>query len=57
MSTAHLVEGVRTLIGGYGGGLATGRPDDLAAHALRALRQRLRRSTGAPASHALSDRL
>ncbi|MBK7721003.1 MAG: 3-oxoadipyl-CoA thiolase [Austwickia sp.] len=36
-STAYLVGGVRTPIGRYGGGLANVRPDDLAAHAVRAL--------------------
>ncbi|GAB3942555.1 bifunctional 3-oxoadipyl-CoA/3-oxo-5,6-dehydrosuberyl-CoA thiolase [Kribbella albertanoniae] len=34
---AFLVDGVRTPIGRYGGALATVRPDDLAAHAIRAL--------------------
>ena len=37
MTTAYLVAGTRTPIGRYGGALATVRPDDLAAHALRAL--------------------
>ena len=37
MSEAYLVDGVRTPIGRYGGGLASVRPDDLAAHVLRAL--------------------
>lgn len=37
MSTAYLVSGVRTPIGRYGGALASVRPDDLAAHVLRAL--------------------
>ena len=41
MTTAYLVDGVRTPIGRYGGGLAAVRPDDLAAHALRALVGRL----------------
>ncbi len=41
MTTAYLVAGVRTPIGRYGGSLATVRPDDLAAHALRALVERL----------------
>ncbi|MFF1818643.1 3-oxoadipyl-CoA thiolase [Kribbella sp. NPDC058245] len=36
-SEAFLVDGVRTPIGRYGGALATVRPDDLAAHAIRAL--------------------
>jgi acetyl-CoA acetyltransferase len=35
--TAYLVGGVRTPIGRYGGALAAVRPDDLAAHCLRAL--------------------
>ncbi|RJK95994.1 3-oxoadipyl-CoA thiolase [Vallicoccus soli] len=38
--TAYLVDGVRTPIGRYGGALAAVRPDDLAAHALRALLER-----------------
>jgi 3-oxoadipyl-CoA thiolase len=37
MSEAFLVTGVRTPIGRYGGGLAPVRPDDLAAHVIRAL--------------------
>jgi 3-oxoadipyl-CoA thiolase len=37
MSRAFLVDGVRTPIGRYGGGLAGVRPDDLAAHVLREL--------------------
>ena len=41
MSTAYLVDGVRTPIGRYGGALAHVRPDDLAACALRALVERL----------------
>ncbi|MEO7980419.1 MAG: 3-oxoadipyl-CoA thiolase, partial [Sporichthyaceae bacterium] len=41
MSEAFLVDGVRTPIGRYGGALAPVRPDDLAAHALRALVDRL----------------
>ncbi len=41
MSTAYLVDGVRTPIGRYGGSLAAVRPDDLAAHVLRALTDRL----------------
>jgi 3-oxoadipyl-CoA thiolase len=40
MSQAYLVDGVRTPIGRYGGALAAVRPDDLAAHALRALVRR-----------------
>jgi 3-oxoadipyl-CoA thiolase len=35
--TAYLVDGVRTPIGRYAGGLATVRPDDLAAHVVREL--------------------
>jgi 3-oxoadipyl-CoA thiolase len=41
MSTAYLVAGVRTPIGRYGGALAPVRPDDLAAHVIRALAERL----------------
>jgi 3-oxoadipyl-CoA thiolase len=41
MTQAFLVDGVRTPIGRYGGALAGVRPDDLAAHVLRALTQRL----------------
>ena len=41
MSTAYLVAGVRTPFGRYGGSLAPVRPDDLAAHVLRVLTQRL----------------
>ena len=40
MSQAFLVDGVRTPIGRYGGALAAVRPDDLAAHTLRALVER-----------------
>ncbi len=41
MTIAYLVSGVRTPIGRYGGALAPVRPDDLAAHVLRELVQRL----------------
>jgi 3-oxoadipyl-CoA thiolase len=41
MTTAYLVSGVRTPIGRYGGALATVRPDDLAAHVIRELVDRL----------------
>jgi acetyl-CoA C-acetyltransferase/acetyl-CoA acyltransferase len=41
MAEAYLVAGVRTPIGRYAGALAPVRPDDLAAHALRALTARL----------------
>jgi 3-oxoadipyl-CoA thiolase len=41
MAEAFLVAGVRTPIGRYGGGLARVRPDDLAAHVLAELVQRL----------------
>jgi 3-oxoadipyl-CoA thiolase len=41
MKNAYLVSGVRTPIGRYGGALAPVRPDDLAAHVLRELVQRL----------------
>jgi acetyl-CoA C-acetyltransferase len=37
MTTAYLVDGVRTPFGRYGGALAAVRPDDLAAHVLREL--------------------
>ncbi|MFZ5870063.1 MAG: 3-oxoadipyl-CoA thiolase [Actinomycetota bacterium] len=40
MPEAYLVDGVRTPIGRYAGALATVRPDDLAAHVLRALADR-----------------
>ena len=40
MSEAFLVDGVRTPIGRYAGALAAVRPDDLAAHTLRALLER-----------------
>jgi len=40
VSEAYLCDGVRTPIGKFGGALATVRPDDLAAHVLRALRER-----------------
>ncbi|MBK6871441.1 MAG: 3-oxoadipyl-CoA thiolase [Kineosporiaceae bacterium] len=41
MVEAYLVDGTRTPIGRYGGALAPVRPDDLAAHVLGALVQRL----------------
>jgi 3-oxoadipyl-CoA thiolase len=41
MTTAYLVDGVRTPIGRYGGALSSVRPDDLAAHVLRVLAERL----------------
>ncbi|MGW8764336.1 thiolase family protein [Streptomyces sp. NPDC055815] len=37
MRTVYIVDAVRTPIGRYNGGLASVRPDDLAAHALREL--------------------
>ncbi|TDC56607.1 3-oxoadipyl-CoA thiolase [Jiangella ureilytica] len=40
MTEAFLVDGVRTPIGRYGGALSPVRPDDLAAHVLRALLER-----------------
>ncbi len=40
MSAAYLLDAVRTPFGRYGGGLAKVRPDDLAAHAVRALLDR-----------------
>jgi acetyl-CoA acetyltransferase family protein len=41
MSTAYVYEAVRTPFGRYGGALARVRPDDLAAHSLRALLDRV----------------
>ena len=40
MSAAFICDAVRTPIGRYGGALSAVRPDDLAAHVLRALQQR-----------------
>jgi 3-oxoadipyl-CoA thiolase len=40
VSVAYLVDGIRTPIGRYAGMLSAVRPDDLAAHVLRALRAR-----------------
>src|SRR4051812_17261105 len=40
MSAAYIVDAVRTPFGKYGGGLASVRPDDLAAHALQSLLER-----------------
>lgn len=37
MSAAYIIDAIRTPFGRYGGALAGVRPDDLAAHALRAL--------------------
>ena len=37
---AYLVDGVRTPVGAFGGGLADVRPDDMAAHVIRALLDR-----------------
>jgi acetyl-CoA acetyltransferase family protein len=41
MSAAYIYEAVRTPFGRYGGALASVRPDDLAAHCIRALLERL----------------
>ncbi|QIE55850.1 3-oxoadipyl-CoA thiolase [Pikeienuella piscinae] len=41
MNEAFLCEGVRTPIGRYGGALSAVRPDDLAAHVIRALMTRV----------------
>jgi acetyl-CoA acetyltransferase family protein len=41
MNPAYIVDAVRTPFGRYGGGLAGVRPDDLGAHAVRALLDRL----------------
>src|SRR5512133_3515648 len=40
MKSAYLVDGVRTPIGSFGGGLAHVRADDLAAHVIAALLER-----------------
>ncbi|WP_284179953.1 3-oxoadipyl-CoA thiolase [Rhabdaerophilum sp. SD176] len=40
MTNAYLVDGTRTPIGRYGGVLASVRPDDMAAHAIRTLMAR-----------------
>ncbi len=47
MAEAYIVNGVRTPIGRYGGGLAPVRADDLAAHALREL---MKKNAQVPAS-------
>ena len=44
MTDAFLVTGTRTPFGRYGGALASVRPDDLAAHAIRDCSQASRRS-------------
>ena len=41
MPDAYIVDAIRTPFGRYGGGLSSVRPDDLAAHAVRALLDRL----------------
>ena len=46
MRQAYIVNGIRTPIGRYGGGLSQVRTDDLAAHALREL---MKRNPGVPA--------
>jgi 3-oxoadipyl-CoA thiolase len=40
MADAYVIDALRTPIGRYGGGLANARPDDLAAHAVRAAVER-----------------
>jgi acetyl-CoA acetyltransferase family protein len=40
VSTAYVLDAVRTPFGRYGGGLSSARPDDLAAHVVRALLDR-----------------
>lgn len=40
MTEAYICDGVRTAIGRFGGSLSTVRPDDLAAHVLKALQER-----------------
>ncbi len=47
MGQAYIVNGVRTPIGRYGGGLSPVRADDLAAHALREL---MKKNPGVPAT-------
>jgi 3-oxoadipyl-CoA thiolase len=42
IASAYIVAAVRTPIGRYGGALASVRPDDLAAHVIRALLERAR---------------
>ena len=41
MPEVFIVDAIRTPIGALGGGLASVRPDDLAAHVLRALVERV----------------
>jgi acetyl-CoA acetyltransferase family protein len=41
MSAAYVLDAIRTPFGRYGGGLAAVRPDDLAAHVVKALLDRL----------------
>ncbi|MGE0068081.1 MAG: 3-oxoadipyl-CoA thiolase, partial [Solirubrobacterales bacterium] len=41
MGSAYIYEAVRTPFGRYGGALAGVRPDDLGAHSLRALLERV----------------
>lgn len=40
MNTAYIIDAVRTPVGKFGGSLATVRPDDLAAHVIKAIVQR-----------------
>ena len=40
MTSAYILDIVRTPVGKYGGALATVRPDDLAAHVIKALLER-----------------
>ena len=47
MSSAYIYDAVRTPFGRYGGALAGVRPDDLAAHSLRALLDRVPNFDGA----------
>lgn len=48
MTQAYICAGVRTPIGRYGGALAGFRPDDLAAHAIKALLERVPNLADAP---------
>ncbi|HNF80918.1 MAG TPA: 3-oxoadipyl-CoA thiolase, partial [Cyclobacteriaceae bacterium] len=40
MKTAYIIDILRTPIGKYGGALASVRPDDLLAHAIKTLMER-----------------
>ena len=40
MKTAYIIDAVRTPVGKFGGSLASVRPDDLAAHVIKAIIER-----------------